>query len=245
MEKEQLEKYINQGLSTYEIAEKINVSRSTIRYWLNKFKLETKFKEHLKEPKKCSRCGETDPSKFYGRKKTICGKCHSKYTTQKGREKKLKAVEYKGGKCEICGYDKCINALDFHHKDPSQKDLSFKSKRGWSWNKLKVELDKCILVCSNCHREIHFKSTDSEIKRQYISKESKICYVCKNPVQKVNSKCLKCFRKSREKIKWPDIQILLEMIKTKSFLSLSKELGVSDTAIRKRIKNHSISNTQE
>jgi len=153
-----LKTYIEQGYSTQDIALSENVGKTTVRYWLKKFGLKTKnYKNQieLKRPKKCSVCGETDPSKFYGNKRTICGKCHCSYTTKKGKENKEKAVEYLGGKCIKCGYNKCIEALDFHHTDKSKKDISFKSKRGWSWTRLKKELDKCILVCSNCHREIH------------------------------------------------------------------------------------------
>lgn len=66
------------------------------------------------------------------------------------------AVEYKGGKCELCGYNKCIQALDFHHLDSSKKDFGISAK-GYtrSWEKVKLELDKCILICANCHREVH------------------------------------------------------------------------------------------
>lgn len=88
--------------------------------------------------------------------KTRCVKCRSA-AVQKRRDKlKQMAVEYKGGKCERCEYSKSLNALDFHHKDRTQKDFGI-SKAGItrSWNKVKAELDKCILVCSNCHREIH------------------------------------------------------------------------------------------
>ena len=74
------------------------------------------------------------------------------------RRKKLRemAVEYKGGKCVFCGYAKDIVALDFHHLDESRKDFGL-SQRGLtrSWERIKQELDKCILVCANCHREIH------------------------------------------------------------------------------------------
>ncbi|QEG09033.1 HNH endonuclease [Aeromonas phage 4_4572] len=67
------------------------------------------------------------------------------------------AVDYKGGKCEKCGYDKFIGALEFHHLNPEQKDFSLGDK-GYtrSWDKIKDELDKCIMVCSNCHKEIHY-----------------------------------------------------------------------------------------
>ena len=69
---------------------------------------------------------------------------------------RLMAVEYKGGKCERCGYARCIEALEFHHQDPTQKDFSI-SEKGYtrSWVRVREELDKCIMVCANCHREIH------------------------------------------------------------------------------------------
>lgn len=74
---------------------------------------------------------------------------------------KLKAVEYKGGKCIKCGYDKCINALEFHHINPLEKDINLNTRglnRKKSFEKQKLELDKCILVCANCHREIHYQN---------------------------------------------------------------------------------------
>lgn len=67
---------------------------------------------------------------------------------------KLKLIEYKGGKCEKCGYDKCVAALEFHHLDPNEKDFTISGK-SWSFERLKKEVDKCILICSNCHKEIH------------------------------------------------------------------------------------------
>lgn len=70
------------------------------------------------------------------------------------RRAKIKLVEYKGGKCERCGYDKCIKALEFHHLNPKEKDFTISGK-SWSFERLKKEVDKCILVCSNCHSEIH------------------------------------------------------------------------------------------
>ena len=74
------------------------------------------------------------------------------------RRKKIRemAKEYKGGKCVLCGYSKYLGALDFHHLDPSKKGFEI-STRGLtrSWEKIKMELDKCILVCANCHRELH------------------------------------------------------------------------------------------
>lgn len=67
---------------------------------------------------------------------------------------KRKAVVYKGGGCIVCGYDKCDAALEFHHLDPEEKDFSISSSS--SWRKIKNELDKCVLLCCRCHREVHF-----------------------------------------------------------------------------------------
>jgi len=72
------------------------------------------------------------------------------------RRRKIKtlAIEYKGGQCQICGYKKYQGALDLHHINGS-KEFGIADK-GYtrSWGKVKAELDKCILVCANCHREI-------------------------------------------------------------------------------------------
>jgi len=74
------------------------------------------------------------------------------------RRKKIELVEYKGGKCEVCGYNKSVNALQFHHKNPNDKDFTVSGK-SLSFEKLKKEVDKCILVCANCHAEIHEELT--------------------------------------------------------------------------------------
>jgi len=66
------------------------------------------------------------------------------------------SLEYKGGKCCKCGYDKCVGALEFHHINPDEKEFGpGHNGHTRSWKRVKKELDKCILVCANCHREIH------------------------------------------------------------------------------------------
>lgn len=75
------------------------------------------------------------------------------------RRKKLKemAVAHKGGCCQVCGYNKCIEALEFHHEDSKEKDFSISgSGNTKAWASILKELEKCILMCANCHREIHF-----------------------------------------------------------------------------------------
>lgn len=87
---------------------------------------------------------------------TYCKPCTRKLTVTRGRDLKIQAVKLKGGKCENCGYNHYIGALEFHHLDPSEKEISF-SKSRRSFENLKAELEKCVLLCSNCHREEHAK----------------------------------------------------------------------------------------
>lgn len=77
-----------------------------------------------------------------------------KAVAKRRRKIKTLSIEYKGGKCQICGYNKYQGALDLHHY-AGQKEFGIADK-GYtrSWEKVKTELDKCVLVCANCHREI-------------------------------------------------------------------------------------------
>lgn len=76
-------------------------------------------------------------------------------------------VEYKGGKCEKCGYNDCEGALEFHHLDPLQKDFNIShinlNNSNLSLDIVKQEVDKCILICANCHAKEHYlNDIDSE-----------------------------------------------------------------------------------
>ena len=111
--------------------------------------------------KKCPKCKAIKERKeFYsikGQKIKVGGFCKSCVlvnNTEKRKEVKRKCVEYLGGKCSTCGYNKSLSALDFHHIDPEQKDKAYVTWKR-NFDKLKIELDKCILLCANCHRELH------------------------------------------------------------------------------------------
>lgn len=79
------------------------------------------------------------------------------YVRESRKRMKLRAVEYRGGCCHLCEYSRCLAALEFHHLDSSQKDfqLSYAMSNTWSWNRIQEELDKCVLLCCRCHREVH------------------------------------------------------------------------------------------
>jgi len=114
--------------------------------------------------KKCNRHGEVEHKLEYRKTgyRYRCCKCLESYSSthieridEYRKENKIKSIEYLGGKCSICGYDKCKQALEFHHVDATKKEFSICDGRTRSFEKIKIELDKCILLCSNCHRELH------------------------------------------------------------------------------------------
>lgn len=169
MNQSTLENYISQGLSTYQIAELENKGQTTIRFWLRKFGLKTNhlsFKNRPPRPllatKVCPVCKEEKKTEtdFYQRSDKLthayCKSCVNKQVVDWQRSQKIAAVNYKGGKCSICGYSKCYAALDFHHTDPSRKDFNISRKKNCNIDSIKPELDKCVLLCKNCHAEVHF-----------------------------------------------------------------------------------------
>jgi len=109
--------------------------------------------------KTCSKCDvQKAVDQFYKNGKSIhsyCKLCVNKETMKSQRATKVRAIKYKGGKCKKCEYNKCNAALEFHHRNPSLKEFQFSKWRNASWEKLQPELDKCDLLCSNCHKEVH------------------------------------------------------------------------------------------
>jgi len=117
--------------------------------------------------KQCKRCMQEKPREEFFRLKSkkykpewdcrdsLCKSCRTDYQTERRRKIKAQCVEFLGGKCMCCGLvdDPCV--YDFHHRDPSQKDLSFGSMSK-SFDSLKEELMKCDLLCANCHRKRHY-----------------------------------------------------------------------------------------
>lgn len=173
------------------------------------------------------------------------------YQNVKNFRKRLKerAVYVLGGKCACCGYNKCIEALEFHHLNPEEKDFSFGENTNRSWMKTREEIKKCILVCANCHREIHYgiidnstlSSTYNEGKAIEIDKlvedvKTHKIYYCKDcgiEISQGSEFCFPCLTKSRRKVERPNREELKNLIRNNSFVDLGKQFGVSDNAIRK------------
>lgn len=168
MKKEDLKELIDKGLSQREISDNTGKSQTSIRYWLKRHNLKTIHNSFEKKviidgKKECTKCGELKELKdFYKRENngfaSKCKKCANDYYTKRQKKIKIKMIEYKGGECERCSLkleDTHYAVFDFHHIDPNEKDDNFKKIKFQKWEKIKKEIDKCMLVCSNCHREIH------------------------------------------------------------------------------------------
>ena len=129
--------------------------------------------------RKCKKCGKKVPYKVVidGRSRNLknrkfCLECspfkqHNtrditkrkrekwEYRSERRRRLKLELIQYKGGHCELCGYDKPIpRAYAFHHEDPDTKEIDLATD-SVSWEKMKQEADKCRLLCCRCHMEVH------------------------------------------------------------------------------------------
>jgi hypothetical protein len=141
IEKKILADLLNQRLSTKMISAKLGRSEKTVLYWERKYGLSPAF------------------ASFGNGRRTRSLKEMSEAMIKEPivhrRRIKARAIKYKGGRCVICGYDRCNAALEFHHLDKALKSFGF-SRNGIirSWDSIVKELDKCVLICANCHREV-------------------------------------------------------------------------------------------
>ena len=177
----------------------------------------------------CNVCNKQYPG-GHQQHKNICNACR---VTQTRQNKKLKAVQYMGGKCIICNYNKCISALHFHHIEPHQKEFGFSSNITKSFDVLKKELDKCIIVCSNCHCEIHsgliniddYIDIQSEIRSSYVEEAKPEKFF--KPVVKISKK--------------PSKEVLEKLVWEMPCVKIGEMFGVSDNAVNKWCKIYEIS----
>jgi hypothetical protein len=160
MNVDRLRKLTQSRLSIRRIAEIERTSYTNVRYWLRKHGLKVWRGPHGRHrhlgdvPFRCQ-CGENDPSKFYGHKRFVCGRCHNASVVKQGSERRKWIVDLLGGKCVVCGFDKYLCSLDVHHLDPGEKSKTFASMRYWSKDRITKELERCVLLCSNCHEAVH------------------------------------------------------------------------------------------
>lgn len=165
---------------------------------------------------------------------------------------KLKIIQALGGKCCICGYDRCGEALEFHHVDPTEKDFHWGTINGniRGWEIIKQEMKKCVCVCSNCHKEVHasFVSIPDNAQRfdeslipAILTHNQEVydnCPVCNNLKPKTLKTCsVECANKRRIRVvDWTQHDVLKLVEHYKTFQAVGDILGVSGAAVARKYK---------
>jgi len=155
---------------------------------------------------------------------------------------KRKLVDCCGGKCNRCGYNRCLDCLDFHHINEKEKDFSIGKVMAnpRSWDFIIKEVKKCILLCCLCHRELHnglWNLSEIKIFEFQDLKEPIIpisnCPICGVGVFGKITCSRVCAGKKRSKCLWPLKEKLIELKNQFSRVKIADMLGVSESAIRK------------
>lgn len=158
------------------------------------------------------------------------------------RSMRLRAIEFKGGKCSRCGYVGCAEAFDFHHRDPSQKDFQISSGNTKNWDSVVAELEKCDLLCANCHRTLHSElRAESRSAQQAFLMQGKAALAVQRGLRALEKAPLYRLKPDPNnargtKILWPDRETLEKMVRELSALKTAKILGVSDSAVGDRCR---------
>jgi transposase len=163
IEEQQLRALVEQGLSIRQIAGELDRSAATVRHWLSRYGLATQPAHYSPQggPKpsgllrECSIHGWVPFVRIGAVGRYRCGQCNGAAVSARRRRVKELLVAEAGGACIICGYDRYVGALQFHHINPAEKSFSV-SERGLarSLEKARAEVAKCILLCANCHAEV-------------------------------------------------------------------------------------------
>lgn len=154
---------VAERLSTREIAVRVDRSQATVRHWLRRYRLQTDPFRRSTEPVDsgtgerqllCATHGLTE-YRPDSRGTMRCLRCRSAHVAARRRRVKEQLVAEAGGCCALCGYDRCLRALQFHHVDPATKEFAI-GPRGVTFSiaRARVEAAKCVLLCGNCHAEV-------------------------------------------------------------------------------------------
>ena len=167
MDRDSLKAMLERGLSIAQIAVETDRSKSTVRHWMRRYGIKTRGQH--------DRPGSTARAKLEGRAVLMrtcrthgltelwlegrgyyrCKRCRAERVSNRRRKVKQILIDETGGRCVLCGYERCVAALHFHHVDPATKSFHL-SMQGVSRSlkAARAEMAKCVLLCANCHAEV-------------------------------------------------------------------------------------------
>jgi site-specific recombinase XerC len=151
-----MERLVQEGLTTRQIANALGISQTTVRYWLRRYGLATCPRRGTSAPRVERECPTHGVVTFVLRGGSYaCASCRAEAVTRWRQRAKAILVAEAGGACVVCGYNRSLAALQFHHVDPAEKRFGL-GARGLarSIDVLREEAAKCALVCANCHAEV-------------------------------------------------------------------------------------------
>jgi transposase len=163
IDRDALEAFVEQGVSMNEMGRRLGLSFSTVRHWMAKYGLTATYylradgsserPKHVE--RRCRRHGMTTFVRTGRAQRYRCKRCRAERVAARRRRVKEILVAEAGGRCGLCGYDRCTAALHFHHLDPGRKAFGL-SRRGVTRSiaEARAEASKCVLLCSNCHAEV-------------------------------------------------------------------------------------------
>jgi transposase len=161
-ERTTVQSLVEEGLTIQQMAERLGIGATTVRYWLRRYDLTTARAKPAAPGagqavviRPCRRHGYTAWVLTGAGRRYRCKRCRSEAVTARRRRVKRALVEEAGGRCVVCGYDRFPGALQFHHVDPATKSFAL-SVQGVarSLEKARAEAAKCVLICANCHAEV-------------------------------------------------------------------------------------------
>lgn len=179
------------------------------------------------------------------------------------QQRKQRIVYAMGGQCALCGYNKNIQALEMHHINPDEKEFTFsKTQEYHNWEELSKEMQKCVLLCANCHREVHYPQDGEEFNLQssydeeksneiadIIKKEKEkteyFCIDCGKKISRKALRCQKCAELHNRTVERPDRELFKKEIREQPFTVIGRKYGVSDNAIRKWCDRYNLPRTKK
>ena len=142
---------------------------------------------------------------------------------------KQRLVGLFGSKCQVCGYDRCINSFDFHHVDPDKKDFTISSMIHANWSVIFEEVKKCVMVCANCHREIHAGLVDCpsliDLESDYDPKKTLVVH-------------------GQWVFDWDSLDFEKELNECGSIVNFTKKYDVGESAVHAQITKRNIDRTK-